>query len=507
MTKEVKKELTTIAVLFALLIVVAIIPAKGFLNFLLYLIPFALSGFEIFKALTEDIMNKRIKLKNNNLQITVITLLAFIIGKYFDAVVVILLIRLSDIFKNWAIKKVTATSGVPSQESKAKIEGFVVRLSKIFTPALLVLSALVLVIGLIVDISAWREAIHRSIICLAISYPSALTVSVPLAFASGIGKAKKSGIAVNGACFMESLSRCDTVVLEKSGVLTDNTLVIKAINPEKTGEEQLLEIACLALTNSNDPIALSVRKVAKGTIEKSLLTKAQEIDGLGILASMTGKIIAVGNEKLMEKLGIEFAEAHYNDAIVVYVALGSTYLGNIVMQESVKENADKALYRLKSGGVKSIVMLTEDKMSDAARIAEVLPAIDEFHPSLTLQDKASIIEQLVEGQEKNEALVYVGNGKADASLRDLADVGIVLGDADGDVVIPDGAIEKVPLAVNLAEETLLTAKENIVGALAVKLVVLILGVTGVAGLTFAIFADLGITALAILNSMRIIFKK
>lgn len=515
MTKEVRKELTTIAVLFALLIIISIIPAKGFLKFLLYLVPWALAGFELFKGLVEEIQKKSIqnvkdikKINNKNLLTALTAILALIAGIYFEAVSAILLIRLADVFKDWTIKKATSSKGFAPNGCRTELEGLVSRLSKYFTPALLILSVLVFLIGLIVNISAWRDALHRSIICLAIAYPSALTISVPLAFVSGMGKAEKNGIVINGSRYIDKLAKCDTVVFEKTGTLTDGALDIKAVNPEKIGEEQLLEIACLAETYSDHPVALAIKKVAKGSIDKKLLGKAQEIAGLGVIASMAGKIIAVGNEKLMQKLGIEFAENHYTDSVVVHVALGSSYMGHIVMQDSVKENADKALYRLKSGGVKSIIMLTEDKMSDAARIAEALPAIDEFHPSLSKQDKATIIEQLAENQEKNEALAFVGKN-VDRQLCGLADVSIALGveGAEADVVIADGAIEKVPFAISLSEETMLTAKENVIGALAVKLVVLILGIVGVTNLTFAVFADVGITALAILNSMRIQFKK
>ena len=400
-----------------------------------------------------------------------------------------------------------------SSEKKGRIENFITRFAHYYTP-IVVIAAVVLAVvpplflGGLQTPSIWLDWIQRACIFLVISCPCALVISVPLSFFGGIGGASKNGILVKGSTYMELLSKLDTVVFDKTGTLTQGTFEVVEVDPAPdVTEEELLSVAALAEHYSNHPIARSIQAACKESPDPSRVTGAEERPGKGIEAQVDGKVVLAGNLPMMQDEGIE-ARPVSKTGTAVYVASEGRYLGCILIADQPKPDAREAISQLKKQGVSKTVMLTGDRREVAEAMAEEL-GIDEVHAQLLPADKVDELEGLLAKEPQNRKLAFVGDGINDAPVVMRADVGIAMGamgsDAAieaADVVLMDDKPSKIPLAIAIAKKTVAIAWENIVFALAVKAIFLCLGALGMANMWEAVFADVGVAIIAILNSMR-----
>lgn len=404
-----------------------------------------------------------------------------------------------------------------SQANKSKSETFITRFSKYYTPAVVICAVLLgvlppLIIGMR-DSDVWRDWVYRAMNFLVISCPCALVISVPLSYFGGIGRASKSGVLVKGSNYLDMLSKCDTVVFDKTGTLTKGVFKVSGIYPENgIDEKSLIRIAAEAEKYSDHPISRSLKEYAAqiNVLDKNIgLTDVTEVAGQGVIATQDGKKIYVGNEKLMRENNIEFNSGS-DIGTTVYVARDGEYLGYIVISDEIKPDAaDTVRFIKKLSGKKSrkVVMLTGDRESEAKRIAGQV-GIDEYFCGLLPGDKLSAVEKL-KNSDETSGVVFVGDGINDAPVLAGADVGIAMGalGADAaieaaDIVLMDDKLSGVSMAMKLSKSTKRIVAENIVFALAVKFIVLALSAFGKVGLNAAVFADVGVTVIAIINSMR-----
>lgn len=399
---------------------------------------------------------------------------------------------------------------------KSKSENFITKFARVYTPAV-VGSALVLALlpPLVLLIAgkdpSWGTWVYRALTFLVISCPCALVVSIPLSFFAGIGGASRQGILVKGSNFLEILSETKTVVFDKTGTLTKGVFEVTAIHPEKIDADQLLHLAAHVERYSKHPIANSLRRAYPNEADDCSVETAEEIAGHGIIAKVNGETIAVGNDKLMDRLGAHWHECHKTGSIL-HVAINGDYAGHIVISDVVKPNSKQAVAELKKNGVRETVMLTGDLQAVAERVAEDL-GIDKVYSELLPQDKVAQVETLLdEKRSEKEVLAYVGDGINDAPVLSRADVGIAMGamgsDAAieaADIVLMDDDPLKISTAVRISRKCLRIVKENIWFAIGIKLACLILGAFGVANMWFAIFADVGVMVLAVLNAIRCMF--
>ena len=395
-----------------------------------------------------------------------------------------------------------------ASEKKAKVEGFITRFARWYTPAV-VISALALAIlpplftG-ISDWSTWVLWIKRALVFLVVSCPCALVVSVPLSFFGGIGGASKEGILIKGANSLEALSKIDTVVLDKTGTLTKGTFVVDDIHPNCISSDELLDIAAAAESYSSHPVAESIINAHKGHIERSRIGEVEEIAGKGVKAEVDGKTYYVGNGPLMDMVGADWHDCHLTGTII-HVACGETYLGHIIINDEIKSDAASAIKELRALGIKKTVMLTGDKEKVAEKIAKET-SVDEFHADLLPSEKVDKLEMLL---NSNSKVAFVGDGINDAPVLTRADVGIAMGamgsDAaieSADVVLMDDKPSKIAMAVRISRKTMNIVWQNIIFSLGVKGIILILGALGIANMWIAVFGDVGVLVVAILNSMR-----
>ncbi len=391
-----------------------------------------------------------------------------------------------------------------ASENKAKAENFITKFARYYTPCVV---AAALLIGLIPPIfdGMWSEWINRALTFLVISCPCALVISVPMTFFGGIGGASRKGILVKGANYLEALAKVKTVVLDKTGTLTEGSFEVTEINPVGTSEAELLALAAYAEYYSAHPIAQSLKKAFGREIDASVLGTVSEIAGRGISAEVSGITVLAGGEKLMLENNISF-EPCKKSGTVVYVAAAGIYKGFIVISDTIKPESSEAIRSLKRCGVEKTVMLTGDNELTGKTVASEI-GIDETHCGLLPSDKVEIIKQLLDA--KNGKLVFAGDGINDAPALTCADIGIAMGGIGSDaaieaadVVIMDDNPEKISLAVKIARKTLLIVKQNIFFALGVKGIILILGALGYAGMWAAVFADVGVCVIAVINAMR-----
>ena len=390
---------------------------------------------------------------------------------------------------------------------KTKAENFITRFARYYTPAVVGAAVILAVLPPILTSGEFSVWIERALTFLVISCPCALVISVPLGFFAGIGGASKCGILVKGSCYLEALAKPDTVVFDKTGTLTKGVFNVTAVKPAEGGTpEELLKYAAMAENYSSHPIAQSLKKTYGKSIDTEKVKDVVEIAGCGIRANADGSEILAGNTKLMEKYSIPYKKAE-DFGTVVYAAKNGQYLGYIVISDVIKEDSQKAIKALKKLSEKTI-MLTGDNRSAAEKTAEIL-GLDEFHAQLMPEDKVEKLEEIIEKKRKNKSVIFVGDGINDAPVLTRADVGIAMGGLGSDAaieasdaVIMDDSPSKIALAVFVARKTMNIVKQNIAFALLVKALFLILGAVGFVSMWGAVFADVGVTLLAVLNSLR-----
>lgn len=396
---------------------------------------------------------------------------------------------------------------------KSKSEAFIAKFARIYTPMVCYSALALAVLPPLANLfvlggeAAWHVWIYRALLFLVISCPCALVISVPLSFFAGIGGASRAGILIKGSNYLETLSKVRYVVFDKTGTLTHGVFAVRAVHHNKLAEERLLEYAALAECASSHPVSRSLQAAYGRPVDRSRVRDVQEISGHGVMAEVDGIRVAVGNQKLMDRLGIAFKPCS-NSGTIIHVGLDGEYAGHILIADEVKAQSEGAIKALKKAGVARTVMLTGDNQAVAGQIAERL-GIDEVHSGLLPSDKVAQLETLLENKRAGERLAFVGDGINDAPVLTRADVGIAMGaigsDAAieaADVVLMDDNPEKVAKAIRIARKCMGIVYQNIVMALGVKFTCLALGAVGMASMWLAIFADVGVLVLAVLNAIR-----
>lgn len=401
---------------------------------------------------------------------------------------------------------------------KSQSEAFITRFARIYTPivffsalALALVPPLVRLFAMGAD-AQWDDWIYRALVFLVISCPCALVISIPLSFFAGIGGASKVGILVKGSNYLEALSQTSTLVMDKTGTLTQGVFEVTAVHHNTIDENRLLELAALAESASSHPISKSLQKAYGKAIDRSRVTNIRELAGKGVVASVDEQEVAVGNEKLMTELGIEFIACR-SIGTIVHIAVNGNYCGHIVIADQLKPNAIKAIDAVRKAGVNKVVMLTGDRKSVALAVASQL-GIDEVRYELVPSDKVSAVEKLLAQRTGSGKLAFVGDGINDAPVLSRADIGIAMGamgsDAAieaADIVLMDDDPLKIAKGIKISRKCLRIVKENIWLAIGIKVLCLLLGAVGLANMWMAIFADVGVMILAILNAIRALFVK
>ena len=400
-----------------------------------------------------------------------------------------------------------------SGSRKSKSEHFISKFAKVYTPAVcygaLALALLPPVIEMVFlgQAAQWGVWIYRALTFLVISCPCALVISIPLSFFAGIGGASKAGVLIKGSNYMETLSQTKYVMFDKTGTLTKGAFEVSAVHHNELEEEKLLEYAALAECASSHPISKSLQKAYGKEIDRNRVSDIREISGHGITAVVDGHEVAAGNDKLMKKLGLKYHECH-TAGTIIHMAIDKKYAGHIVISDVVKEHSKEAVAELKKAGIKKTVMLTGDSRKAAEQTAKTL-GIDQVYSELLPGDKVQKVEELLLEKEGKEKLVFVGDGINDAPVLTRADIGIAMGamgsDAAieaADVVLMDDDPLKISKAIKISQKCLRIVYQNIIFALAIKFACLGLGALGIANMWFAIFADVGVMIIAVLNAVR-----
>ena len=400
-----------------------------------------------------------------------------------------------------------------SSSKKAKAENFITKFARYYTPAVVFAALALAALPPLLGMGPWLMWVQRALNFLVVSCPCALVISIPLSFFGGIGGASKQGILVKGGNYLEALAQAGIVVFDKTGTLTKGSFEVTAVHPQQVSEQELLELAALAERFSDHPISRSIQAACQSAPDPNRVTDAKEIAGHGVRAVVDGKTVLAGNQKLMDQFHIPFEDACHHVGTIIHVAVDGVYMGHIVISDQVKEGAKETLRDLKAAGVRKTVMLTGDSQAVGQAVARQL-GLDEVHAELLPGDKVDQVERLLQSKGPKEQLVFVGDGINDAPVLSRADIGVAMGamgsDAAieaADIVLMDDDLKKLPVAVRIARKTLRIVRENIVFALAVKFLVLILSALGVANMWWAVFADVGVSVIAILNSMRMLNAK
>lgn len=399
-----------------------------------------------------------------------------------------------------------------ASSKKAKVENFITRFAKYYTPVVTIGAVILAILPPLILGGGWAEWIQRACIFLVISCPCALVISVPLGFFGGIGAASKIGVLVKGSNYLEAVAEMTTIVFDKTGTLTKGEFKVTDVITENGSKEELIELAALGESYSNHPIANSIREAYGKELDLNRVTNTEEIAGHGIKAVIDGKTVLLGNEKLMKSESIFYTSCK-SMGTVVYVACNGVFEGAVVISDTIKDGAKEAIRDMKQVGVRHTVMLTGDRREAAETVAQTL-GIDEVHAELLPGGKVEQVEALLKAEKQKERLAFVGDGINDAPVLTRADIGIAMGSMGSDaaieaadIVLMDDDVTKIASVVRIARKTLRIVKQNIVFALAIKALVLILGALGMANMWEAVFADVGVSVIAILNSMRTLNEK
>lgn len=397
-----------------------------------------------------------------------------------------------------------------ASENKSKSESFISRFAKIYTPVVVIAALVLAFIPPVLSgdfggtFATW---LYRALTFLIVSCPCALVISVPLSFFGGIGGASSKGILIKGSNYLEALAKVGTVVFDKTGTLTEGVFDVTAVHPETIDEKELLHLAAHVERYSSHPIAISLKNAYPDEADGCSVKNVEEIAGHGVRAVVNGKTVCVGNTKMMDAVGAKWKPSEKNGTIV-HVSVDGTYVGHIVVSDRIKADSADAIKALKAEGVTKTVMLTGDKREAGEYVASAI-GLDEFHAELLPADKVSELEKLLKNKPSGKTLAFVGDGINDAPVLARADLGIAMGGLGSDaaieaadVVLMDDKPSKIALGVRIARKTLRLARENTFFAIFIKLLVLVLAVLGIATMWMAVFADVGVTVLAVLNAMR-----
>ncbi|MCI8776658.1 MAG: cadmium-translocating P-type ATPase [Oscillospiraceae bacterium] len=393
-----------------------------------------------------------------------------------------------------------------SSEKKSRSENFITKFAKYYTPCVVIGAVLLAVIPPAITGEGWVNWMHRALTFLVISCPCALVISVPLSFFGGIGCASKNGILIKGSNYIEALTKTDIMVFDKTGTLTKGVFKVTAVHPESVSENQLIEFAAMAESYSDHPISQSIKELYKIEIDKSRVSNYNEISGHGVKCCIDGNLVCAGNNKLMDDIGVKWHPCHHAGTIV-HVSVNNEYAGHIIISDEIKPESEKAIELIKKNNIRT-VMLTGDTNKVGVQTAKKLK-IDVVYTDLLPQNKVEKVEELIENKKEDRKLVFVGDGINDAPVLTRADIGISMGaigsDAAieaSDIVLMDDNPAKIPLAIDIAKKTLRIVKQNIIFALSVKMLVLITGALGITNMWAAVFADVGVSVIAILNAIR-----
>ena len=621
MTKKQKKALIRIIISVALVGLISLLPAKGYLRFGMFMIPYLVIGYDILRKAVKGIMNRQVF--DENFLMAVATIGAIALGDYTEGVAVMIFYQIGELFQSYAVGKsrrniselmdirpdyanIRTESGeleqvdpdeveigsiivvqpgekVPidgiivegksslntsaltgeslprdaaagdeiisgcinmtgvleikttrefgestvskildmvenASSRKSRSENFISKFAHYYTPIVCYLAAALAILPPLVSIlflhiaPNWGEWIFRALTFLVISCPCALVISIPLSFFAGIGGASRSGVLVKGSNYLETLAQTSCVVFDKTGTLTQGVFAVTSVRPAGMTEAELLEYAALAESYSGHPISKSLQKAYGKSADQNRIGEVEEISGNGVKAVIGGKEVAVGNDKLMKKLGVSYEESN-EIGTIVHVAIDGKYAGNILISDQSKPTSAEAIKSLKKAGVSKTVMLTGDRRNVAEHVAKEL-GLTEYYAELLPADKVTSVEKLLAEQGSHDKLAFVGDGINDAPVLSRADIGIAMGamgsDAAieaADIVLMDDDPMKIVKAIKIARKCIRIVYENIYFAIGIKVICLILGALGIANMWAAIFADVGVMVIAVLNAIRALSVK
>ena len=399
-----------------------------------------------------------------------------------------------------------------ASSKKSNSENFISKFAKYYTPIVVVIALTLCIFPPIILNQKFTTWIYRGLSFLVVSCPCALVVSIPLSFFGGIGASSKIGVLIKGSNYLESLSKTETIICDKTGTLTEGVFEVQKIEPVDISEKELLKYAAYTEHFSNHPISMSLKKAYGKKIDSSKVTNTKEISGKGVIATIDNKEIIVGNEKILKDENIKYVKSE-EVGTIIYIAIDKKFAGTIVISDKIKKDAKKAIRLFRKNNVKKIVMLTGDKENISKEVFDELK-LDDYKAELLPQDKVEIVEQIIKEKTESKQVAFIGDGINDAPVLALSDIGIAMGGAGSDAAIEAADIvimtdepSKLADAMKISKKTMKIVKENIIFAITVKIVVLLLSALGLATMWAAVFADVGVSVIAILNALRILRVK